>query len=101
MDCNMPGFFVLAYLQEFTPIHVHLVSIAIQPSYPLLPSSLSALSLSQQEGLFHEVALHIRWPKYQSFNFSIIPSNGYSVLISFRIECFGLLVVLGTLKSLL
>uniref|UniRef100_A0AC11EQK2 Uncharacterized protein n=1 Tax=Ovis aries TaxID=9940 RepID=A0AC11EQK2_SHEEP len=43
--------------------------------------------------------LHIRWPKYWSF--SINPSNGYSGLISFRIDCFNLLSAQGTLKSLL
>ena len=49
----------------------------------------------------NESALHIRWPKYWSFSFSISPSNEYSGLISFRIDCFDLLVVQGTLKSLL
>ena len=44
---------------------------------------------------------HIRWPKYQSFSFSISPSNGYSALISFRVDWLDLLVVQGTLKSLL
>ena len=48
-----------------------------------------------------ESALHIRWPKYWSFSFSINPSNEYSGLISFRIDCFALLTVQGTLKSLL
>ena len=45
--------------------------------------------------------LHIRWPKYQSFSFSISPSSEYSGLISFRIDWFDLLVVQGTLKNLL
>ena len=49
----------------------------------------------------NESALHIRWPKYCSFSFSISPSNGYSRLISFRIDWFDLLSVQGTLKSLL
>ena len=48
-----------------------------------------------------ESALHIRWPQYWSFSFSISPSNEYSGLISFRIDCFDLLAVQGTLKSLL
>ena len=50
-----------------------------------------------------ELALHIRWPKYWSFSFSfsICPSNEYSGLISFRIDCFDLLAVHRTLKSLL
>ena len=49
----------------------------------------------------NESALHITWPKYQSFSFSISPSNEYSGLISFRIDWLDLLAVQGTLKSLL
>ena len=49
----------------------------------------------------NESVLHIRWPKYWSFSFSISPSNEYSGLISFRIGWFDLLEVQGTLKSLL
>ena len=48
-----------------------------------------------------ELVLHIRWPQYWSFSFSISPSNEYSWLISFRIDWFDLLSVQGTLKSLL
>ena len=58
--------------------------------------------------IFHSIrvftkasVLHIRWPKYWSFSFSISPSNEYSRLISFRIDWFDLLAVQGTLKSLL
>ena len=49
----------------------------------------------------NESVLHLRWPKYWSFSFSINPSNEYSGLISFRIYWFALLAVQGTLKSLL
>ena len=49
----------------------------------------------------NESVLHIRWPKYWSFSFSISPSNEYSGLISFRIDWLDLLPVQGTLKSLL
>ena len=49
----------------------------------------------------NELALHIKWPAYCSFSFSISPSTDYSGLISFRIDCFNLLAVQGTLKSLL
>ena len=45
------------------------------------------------------LVLHIRWPKYWSFSFSISPSNEYSEFISFRIDCFDLFAVQGTLKS--
>ena len=47
-----------------------------------------------------ESVLHIRWPKYWSFSFSISPSNEYSRLISFRMDWLDLLAVQGTLKSL-
>ena len=49
----------------------------------------------------NESVLHIRWPKYWSFSFSISPSNEYPRLISFRMDCLDLLVVQGALKSLL
>ena len=49
----------------------------------------------------HESALHIRWPKYWSFSFSISSSHEYSGLISFRMDWLDLLAVQGTLKSLL
>ena len=48
----------------------------------------------------NESALRIRWLKYWSFSFSISPSNEYSGLISFRMDCFDLLAVQGTLESL-
>ena len=47
----------------------------------------------------NELVLHIRWPKYWSFTFSISPSNGYSGLISFRMDWWDLLAVQGTLGS--
>ena len=49
----------------------------------------------------NESALHIRWPKYCSFSFSISPSNEYSGMISFRMDWLDLLAVQGALKSLL
>ena len=49
----------------------------------------------------NESVLHIRWPKYWSFSFSISPSNEYSGLISFRMDWVDLLAVQGILKSLL
>ena len=62
----------------------------------LLPSVFPSIRVFSNES-----ALHIRWPKYWSFSFSICPSNEYSRLISFRIDWFDLLAVQGTLKSLL
>ena len=52
-------------------------------------------------GFPNESVLHIRWPKYWSFSFSISPSSDYSGLISFRTDWLDLLAVQGTLKSLL
>ena len=79
--------------------HVHWVGDAIQPSRPLSSPSPPAFDLSQHQGIFHELALCIRWPKIWSFGIS--PSNEYSGLISFRFDCFDLLAVQTTLKSLL
>ena len=62
----------------------------------LLPSIFPSI-----KGFFNESVLRIRWPKYWTFNFSIRPSNGYSGLISFRMDWLDLLAVQGALKSLL
>ena len=69
--------------------------------HPLSPPSPLALNFSSIRVSSNESALHLRWPKYQSFSFSISPSNEYSRLISFRIDCFDLLAIQGSLKSLL
>ena len=86
---------------ELAPTHVHEVSDAIQPSYPLLSPSPPALNLSQHQGLFKWVRTLHQLAKYWSFSFNISPSNKYSGLISFRIDWFDFLVVQWTLKSLL
>ena len=80
MDSSMPGFSLFHYLPEFAQTHIHSVHdcITIQPSQPLLPACLPTLKLSQHQGLYSQVALHIRWPKYWNFRFSISPSNEYS-----------------------
>ena len=66
--------------------------------HPLLlpPSIFPSISVFSTES-----ALHMRWPKCWSFSFGISPSNEYSGLISFRMDCLDLLAVQGTLKSLL
>ena len=97
----MPGFPVHHQLPELTQTHIHRVSAAIQPSHPLSSPFPPSFNLSQHQGLSNESVLHIRWPKYWSFSFSISPSDVYSGLISFRIEWLDLLAVQGTLKSLL
>ena len=81
--------------------HVHRLCDAIQPSHPLLSPSPPAFIFPSIRVFSNELALHIRWPKYWSFSFSISPSNEYSGLISFRIDWFDLLIVQGTLRSLL
>ena len=62
----------------------------------LLPSTFPSIRVFSNESV-----LHIRWPKYWSFSFSISPSNEHPGLISFRMACLDLLAVQGTLKSLL
>ena len=101
MDCSLPGLPVYHQLLDL----FKLMSIeSVMPSnylilcHPLLlpPSNFPSISVFSNES-----ALRIRWPKYGSFSFRISPSNEHSGLISFRIDWFDLLVVQGTLKSLL
>ena len=84
MDCSMPGFPVHYQLPEFAQTHVHRVGDAIQPSHPLSSPSPPAPNPSQLQGLSNESTLHMRWPKYSSFSFSISPSNEHPGLISLR-----------------
>ena len=103
MACSMPGFPVLYYFPaqmdtlKFMSIESVMLSIHLILCYPLLllPSNFPSI-----RG-FSNSALHIRWPKYWSFSFSISPSNAYSGLISFRMDWLDLLAVQGALKSLL
>ena len=100
IDCSTPGFPVHHQLLELTQTHVDQVGDAIQPSIlccPLLPPSI----FPSIRVFSNESVLCIRWPKYWSFSFRISPSNEYSGLISFRMDWLDLLVVQGTLKSLL
>ena len=87
-------------LPEFTQTHVHQVSDAIQPSHPL--STLLPLPpIPPSIRVFSNESTHcMRWPKYWSFSFSIIPSKEIPGLI-FRMDWLDLLAVQGTLKSLL
>ena len=101
MKWSAPVLSVLHHLPEFSQTHVHWVSDAIQPSHPLSSPSLPTFNYCQHQVFSNESALCIRWPKYWGFSFSISSSNEHSRLISFRIDWFDLLVVQGTLKSLL
>ena len=87
MNCSTPGLPVHHQLRELIQTQVHQVA------------SPPAFNLSQHQGLFQLVSSSHQWPKYWSFSFSISPSS--SGLISFRMDLLGLLVVQGTLKSLL
>ena len=101
MNQSMPGLPVHHQLPEFTQTHIHRVSDAIQPSHPLssllllhpIPPSIRVFS--------NESTLRMRWPKYWSFSFSIIPPEEIPGLMSFRMDWLDLLAVQGTLNSLL
>ena len=107
MNRSMPGLSVHHQLPEFTQTHVHRVGDAIQPSHLLSSPSPPAPNSSQHQSLSNEssgnqvATLRMRWPKYWSFSFRIIPSNEHPGLISFRMDWLDLFAVQGTLKSLL
>ena len=100
MNRSTPGLPVHHQLPKFTQTHIHRVSDAIQPSHPLSSPSPPAPSPSIRV-FSNESTLCMRWPKYWSFRFSIIPSNEHPGLISFRMDWLDLLAVQGTFKSLL
>ena len=91
MDCSMPGFFVLHHLLELCKI-VSLESVMLSDHLILCRPLLLLPSIFPSIRVFcfcfcffpSELALHIKWPKYWSFSFSISPPNEYSELISFR-----------------
>ena len=99
MNRSTPGLAVHHQLPEFTQIHIHrsVIHPAISSCHPFLflppiPPSIRIFS--------NESTHHMRWPKYWSFSFSIIPSKEMSGLISFRMDWLNLLAVQGPLKSL-
>ena len=101
IDCSMPGFPVHHQLLKLSQTHVHRVGDAIQPSHLLLVPFSSCLHSFPASVFSSESVLHIRWPKFWSFSFSISPSKEYLGLISLKIDWLDLLTVQGTLKSLL
>ena len=97
----MPSFPVLHYLLEFAqPMSIE--SVISSPYLTLYHPLLLCPSIFPCIRVFsNESALHIMWPKYWSFSFSISPSSEYSGLISYRMDWLDLLSVQGTLKRLL
>ena len=101
MNCSTPGLPVHHQLLEFTQIHAiesvmpssHLILCRPLLLLPPIPPSIRVFS--------NESILCMRWPKDWSFSFRIIPSKKHTGLISFRMDWLDLLVVQGTLKSLL
>ena len=100
MNYSTPGLPVHHQLPEFTQTHVprvgdtsHLILCRPLLLLPPIPPSIRVFS--------NELTVHMRWPKYWSFSFSIIPSKEIPGLISFKMDWLDLLAVQGTLKSLL
>ena len=91
MNCSTPGLPVHHQLPEFTQTHVHRVCDAIQPSHPRSSPSPPAPNPSQHHSFSNGSTLCMRWPKYWSFSFSIIPSKEIPGLISFRVDWLDLL----------
>ena len=100
MDCSMPGLSITnsRSLLKLMSIESVMPSNHLNLCCPLLllPSIFPSIRVFSNDSV-----LHIRWPKYWSFSFSISPSKEHPGLISFRMDWFDLLAVQGTLKSLL
>ena len=99
MDCSMPGFPVHYQLLDLTQTHE-----LVMPSNHLIlchPHLLPPSIFPSFRVFSNESVLHIRWPKYWSFSFSISPSKNIQDWFPFRMDWFDLLTVQGTLKSLL
>ena len=101
MNRSTPGLHVYHQLPEFTQIHVHRVSDAIQPSHPLSSPSPPAPNPSQHKGLFQYVNSSHEVAKVLEFQLQHQPFQWIPGLISFRMDWLDVLAVQGTLKSLL
>ena len=97
MNSSTPGPPVHHQLSEFTQIHFHWVSDAIQPSHSLSSLFLQPPILPSIRVFSNESTFQVRWPKYWSFSFSIIPSKEHPGLISFKWT--GLISLLEKCKS--
>ena len=97
MDCSIPGFPVLTISRTLLKLRFFEL---VMPSYHLILLLLPSI-FPRIRFFSNELALHIRWPKYWSFSFSISPSKEHPGLISFGMGWLDVLAVQGTLKSLL
>ena len=99
MNCSTPGLPVHHQLPEFTQTHV--IELVMPSSHLILGRPLLLLPpIPPRIRVFsNESTLRMRWPKYWSFSFSIIPSKEIPGLISFRMDWLDLLVVQGTQES--
>ena len=96
LNHSTPGLPVHHLLQEFTQTHVHQVSDAIQPSHSLSSPFLLPPVPPSIRVFPSESTLRMRWPKYWSFSFSIIPSKEHPGLFSFKMDWLDLLAIQGT-----
>ena len=92
-DCRMPGLAVLHHLPEFAENHESIESVMPSNHLTLCRPLLLPPILLSIRVLSNVLTLHIRWPKYWSFSFSIIPSKEIPGLISFRMDWLDLLAV--------
>ena len=102
MNCSMPGCDSLSITNSRSSLR-HASIESVMPSSHLIhgrPLLLLPTIPPSIRGFSSESTLHMRWPKYWSFSFSIIPSKEISRLISFRMDWLDLLAVQVTLKSL-
>ena len=101
MDCSMPA--SLSFTSSRSLLRL-IYFESVMPSKHLIlcrPLLLLSSGFPSIRVFSNESVLHIKWPKYWSFSFSISPSSEYSGLISFRMDWLDLLAVQGTLKNLL
>ena len=101
MDCSMPCLSVPHHLPKFAQVHVHCVGLPSSHLIQWCPLLTLTSFFPSTRDFSSESAVHIRWPKYRNFNFSISSSNECSGLISLKIDWFDLFAVQGTLTSLL
>ena len=99
--CDPPALSVPHHLPKFAQVHVHCIGDASSHLILWCPLLLQPSVLPNISDFSSEAALHIRWPNYWSWSFSISPFNEYSGLIYLKTDWFNLLAIQGTFRSLL